>query len=228
MTTEEFQDQAEETVRSLPETAKMVIMQPTAFFRTMPRSGGFFSPLIFMLVMSVIYAVIATVVSVVSFGWLGMASIFTLILTPIFAIIGVFITAAIVCVIWMMMGSKEKFEASFRIVCYCAAIWPIGAVLGLIPYVGVAAWLIWGIWLMILASVHIHQIAQKTATVVFGIIGLVLLLLTLGGQYAGQQSMQQLEDLQGQFEGLDPNNPEDAAKMLEKMMELQQQEQQQQ
>ena len=228
MTTEEFQDQAEETVRSLPETAKMVVMQPTAFFQTMPRSGGFVSPLIFMLVMSVIYAVIATLASIVSFGWLGMTAIFSVILTPIFAIIGVFVVAAIVCVIWMMMGSKEKFEASFRIVCYCSAIWPIVAVLGLIPYVGGAVGVIWGSWLLILASVHVHQIAQKTATIVFGIIGLIFVLLSLGGQYASQQSMQQLEDLQGQFEGLDPNNPEDAAKMLEKMMELQQQQEQQQ
>ena len=228
MTTEEFQDQAEETARSLPETAKMVILQPAAFFQTMPRGGGFFSPLIFMLVMSVTYAVVTTVGATIAFGWLGMTSIFSLILTPIFAVIGVFIGAAIVCVIWMMMGSKEKFEASFRIVSYCTAIWPIMAVVNFIPYVGGAVGVIWGTWLMILASVHVHQVAQKMATIVFGIIGLILLILSLGGQYAGQQSVQQLEGLQGQFEGLDPNNPEDAAKMLEKMLEMQQQQEQQQ
>lgn len=222
MTTEEFQDRAEETVRSLPETARMVILQPAAFFQTMPRGGSFFSPLVFLLAVSVIYAVITTAVSTVTFGWLGMASIFSLILTPIFAIISVFVGAAIACVIWMMMGSKEKFEASFRIACYCSAIWPIMAVLGLIPYVGGAVGVIWGTWLLILASVHVHQIAQKSATIVFGIIGLILLILSLGGQYAGQQSMQQMEDLQGQLEGLDPNKPEDAAKMLEQMMQQQQ------
>ncbi len=56
----------------------------------------------------------------------------------------------------------------------------------------------------------------------FGITGVIFLLSAFGVQYAGQQSMKRLEELQGQFEGLDPSNPEDAAKIREKMKELQQ------
>jgi len=223
MTTEEFQDQAEETVRSLPETVKMVILQPAAFFRTMPRSGGFLSPLVFLLVMSVIYAVIVMAVAAISIGGVEGAVVFGILLALVLIVIGAFVASAILCVIWMMMGSKERFEASFRFVCYTSTISPIVAVLTIIPYVGSAVWVVWGTWLTILASVHLHHLPRKKAITVFGIIGAVFLVLSLGGEYAAQRSMQQIKEIQGQLEGLDPSNPEDAAKIREMMKQLQQQ-----
>ena len=223
MPSEDFQDQAEETVRSLPETVKMVILQPAAYFQTMPRSGGFLSPLIFLLVMSAIYAVIVTVITAVSIGGVEGAVVFGILLGLVLIVIGAVVTSAILCVIWMMMGSKERFEASFRFVCYTSTISPIVAVLSVIPYFSTIVWVVWGTWLTVLASVHLHHLPRNRAVTVFGIIGAVFLALSLAGEYAGQRSLQQLEELQGQIEGLDPTNPEDAAKIRELMEQMQEQ-----
>ena len=223
MTSDDFQDQAEETVRSLPETVKMVILQPAVFFQTMPRSGGFLAPLIFLLVMTVIYAVIVTVITAVSIGEFVGAALFGILLGLVLIVIGAFVTSAILCVIWMMMGSKERFEASFRIVCYTSSIWPISAVLIIVPYLGTAVWVVWGTWLIILASLHLHHLPRNKSIAVFGIVGAIFLALSLAGEHAGQRSMQQIEAIQDQIEGLDPSNPEDAAKIRDLMEKLQQQ-----
>ncbi len=223
MTSDDFHDQAEETVRSLPETVKMVILQPAAFFQTMPRSGGFLAPLIFLLVMSAIYAVIVTVITAVSIGGVEGAVVFGILLGLVLIVIGAFVTSAILCVIWMMMGSKERFEASFRFVCYTSTISPIVAILTIVPYLSTIVWVAWGTWLTVLASVHLHHLSRNKAIPVFGIIGAVFLVLSLGGEYSGQQSMQRIEQLQDRLEGLDPSNPEDAAKIREMMEELQKQ-----
>ncbi|MDJ0941915.1 MAG: YIP1 family protein [Kiloniellales bacterium] len=223
MTSEEVEDQAAETVRSLPETARMVLLQPVAFFRTMPKSGGFLSPLIYLLVMTAIASVISVVAATISAAEVAGAALFGILLALILLVIGAFIASAILCVIWMMLGSKEKFETAFRVVCYTSTILPIAALLDIIPYFGTAVWVVWGTWLIILASVHAHELARKQAGTVFGIIGAVFLLGAFGFQYAGQQSMKRLEEIQGQFEGLDADNPEDAAKILEMMKDLQRQ-----
>ncbi len=223
MTSDDFQEPPKETVRSLPETVKTVILQPAAFFRTMPKGGGFLSPLIFLLVMTVIYAVIVTVIAAVSIGEFVGAAMFGIVLGLVLIVIGAFVTSAILCVVWMMMGSKERFEASFRIVCYTSSIWPISGVLSIVPYLGTAVWVVWGTWLIILASVHLHHLPRNKSMAVFGIIGAIFLALSLGGEYAGQQSMHQIEAIQDQIEGLDPTNPEDAAKIRELLERLQEQ-----
>ena len=222
MTTEEFRNRAEGTVRSLPETVRMIVLQPAAFFQTMPKAGGFVPPLIFLVLMSVAYAVVALVVSAILLGGFGMLEIFSVVLWPIFIVIGAFVWAAILCVIWMIMGSKEKFEACFRIVSYTSALLPIFGVLLLIPYLGFAVSIAWGTWLTVLASVHVHDIERKSAIQVFAVVGAILLAIGLVGEYSRRQVVQQLEDLQGRFEGLDPSKPEDAARIMELLRQEQQ------
>ena len=222
MTDEKVQDQAGETARSLPDTVRMVLLQPATFFRTMPKTGGFLSPLIFLLVMTVIASVISMLAAMISVDEVIGAALFGILLALILLVIGAFIASAVLCAIWMMMGSKEKFEAAFRVVCYSSTILPIAAVLDILPYAGTAVWVAWGTWLIVLASVHTHGLAPRRAATVFGCIGAVFLLGAFGVQYAGQQSMKRLEQIQSEFEGLDLNDPEDAAKIREKLEELQQ------
>ena len=90
------------------EQAKSVITNPVGYFQTMPKSGGYANPVIFVAVMGAIMGLVSAVVSL--FGSpVGMlaAGVGAIIIMPIFAVIGAFIGGAILFVIWKLMGSED-------------------------------------------------------------------------------------------------------------------------
>ncbi len=96
---------------------------------------------------------------------------------PIGALIGSFVWGAIMFVIWKIMGSNEEFETAYRCTAYSMAIGPIAILAGLIPFVGWLAGMVWGLYLVVTASVEVHKILAKTAWMVFGIITGVFVLM---------------------------------------------------
>ena len=165
-------------------TVKDVILAPVDFYRGMAKSGGFGEPLIFAVVMGVASGLVQAVLGLLHFGAVasvGMA-LASVIITPVVVLIFGFVGAAIMFVIWKLMGSNESYETAYRCGAYAAAISPITALLGIIPYVGSLVGLAWMLYLIVTASVEVHKIPSKKAWQVFGIIGAVFALLTLSSQ----------------------------------------------
>ena len=103
-------------VEGLIEIAKKVIMAPAEFYRGMPKVGGFVDPLIFAVALGVVSGVIQAVLGLCHLGMrltLG-AAVMQIIMMPVFVAIGSFIGAAILFVIWKLMGSGESFETAYR------------------------------------------------------------------------------------------------------------------
>ncbi len=211
---------------SLPailETAKRVVFDPVGFYRSMPQSGGFAAPVIFMLVMAVVSGII---IALLSLAWggpgAGMAiGAGAVIMLPIMALIGSFIGAAIMFVIWKLMGSEKNFETAYRCVAYAAAIMPFTTLLAFIPYLGSIVKVLWSFYLMYVASTEVHGIAAKLAAIVFGVLAAVILLLNLSAERAMQQMQLQVEQMGGQLEGVggalegvDEMTPEQAGKAV--------------
>lgn len=196
-------------------SAKAVITAPATYFQTMPKSGGLVEPLIFILVMAVAMGVISAIFSLFSSPVGMMASGFAaIIIIPIGALIGAFIGAAILFVIWKLMGSEENYETAFRCLAAITAIYPIIAVLSIIPYIGGIVGVVWGTYLLIEASVAVHGRERKTAQIVFGILGALMLFSNVSSEYAARKAMDRMEDLASQFEDMENLPPEEMGKKM--------------
>ena len=176
-------------VQAIIDTAIKVMTQPVEFFQTMPKSGGFADPLVFAVLLGVVSGVVRAVLGLLHLGGaLGFGTaILAIIVTPVIVLIGEFIVAAILFVIWKLMGSNESYETAFRCSAYSAAISPIVVLVNIVPYVGGLAGLAWGLYLIVTASVETHKIASKTAWMVFGITAVVLALFSINAQIAARR-----------------------------------------
>lgn len=195
--------------------AKAVITNPVGFYQTMPKSGGYGNPVIFVAVMG---AVMGLVTALLSFfgsaaGMLagGLAAI---IIMPIFAVLGAFIGAAILYVIWKLMGSPENYETAFRCQASAAAIYPISALLAIVPYIGSIVMIAWGVFLMIEASVSVHGRPRRTAQIVFGILAALLILSNIASERAARQMEERMEGMGSQFQGMENMSSEEAGRKM--------------
>lgn len=191
---------------SMPARAIRIITQPTEFFRGMPKTGGFLDPLIYMAIIAVIDAVLIAIKSLMSLGAVaGVGTLIgTLILMPIVVAVMSFVSAAIIFVIWMMMGSKENYETAYRCTAYIYTISPITILLGFVPYlelIGIA----WGLYLLVTASVQVHRIPAARAWTVFGIIAALLAIATLSMQMAARKMQENLGQYSQQMQQMQKN-----------------------
>ncbi len=173
--------------------AKQVITDPGTFYRNMPKSGGFGEPLIFVVVMAALAGAVFGVLSVIGLTGAGAAGLGAIIFVPIALSIGSFISAAIMFVIWKLMGSPHDYQAAYRCIAYATAILPVVAIVSIIPYLGTVVRTVWGIWLVITASTEVHGRNKQTATLVFGILGIIGLLMGLSGEYAQRELQEKME-----------------------------------
>jgi hypothetical protein len=170
---------------AMPQTALRVITKPADFFKTMPKAGGFLEPLVFAVIMGVVAGIIQTVWRFLGFGFgsgIG-PSLYPIITMLIAAAIGSFIGAAVLFVIWKLMGSQENYETSYRCMAYFMALAPITAIISVIPYGGTVINMAIFVFYIVIASTNAHNITAKKAWLVFGIIGIVLALFNLKSEY---------------------------------------------
>ena len=188
------------------EQAIKVITDPVGFYRSMPKSGGYADPLIFMIVLSVTSGVITAVISAIGFGVRGamIGGFGAIVLVPIMATIFGFIAAAIFFVIWKVMGSDENYETAYRCVAYSSAIGPVVTLIGMIPAIGSLVNAVWPMALMAIASIHVHKRKEKLSWSVFGALSLFLIVINLGTEQATNDMTRELEAMQELMEQRDP------------------------
>lgn len=178
-----------------------IIRHPTDFFQTMPKSAGFADPLIFVVIMAIIMGIEIAIFSLFGMNAIGAmaAGIGSIIILPISAVIGSFIGAAILFIIWRLMGSAESYETAYRCIAYISAIYPITAIAGLIPYIGIVVGVVWGMYLLATASIVVHQLSPKTTYIVFGTLAVILTVSNISAEIASRRMMSNVEGLQQQF-----------------------------
>jgi hypothetical protein len=183
--------------------ALVILKNPILFYREMPKSGGYLEPVLFVTVMAVIVGLLMTVFSIFGLGIMGgMAlGINTILFTTVMSIISSFIGAVILYFIWKLMGSNESYETSYRCIAYASVVYPLVALLGSIPYLSSVVSVLFGTYLMIIASVEVHHIKQKTAYIVFCIIGIIGLLSNISNEMLVRETISQTDDFTEQFDG---------------------------
>jgi hypothetical protein len=172
---------------AMPQTAVRVVTAPAKFFKSMPKTGGFVEPLIFAAIMAVIAGIIQAIINILGLSYVHVGfveSLGMIIFVPIFAVIGSFIGAAIIYVIWQLLDSQENYETSYRCAAYLMALAPIIAILSVIPYyIGIIVYMAIYVYYLVIASTQVHNIPSEKAWMVFGIIGAVLALVIITIQY---------------------------------------------
>jgi hypothetical protein len=192
--TKALQFNIQEQLTSVVNTMVSVITNPAAFYQNMPRTGGFNDPIIFVAAMGLVGGVLQLILSVFGLSIAGsfLMALGYLILFPVFYALFSFIPAAILYMIWKVMGSRENFEIAYRCTAYAAAIGPIITIIGLIPYLGVIVANAWIAYLLVMASVEAHDLIAKPCWIVFGVIAGVLSLGSVTTQYTARQYVKEL------------------------------------
>jgi hypothetical protein len=208
--------QIEKNITAILNTMVEVIRNPVGFFRRMPKSGGFVEPLIFMVSMGVAAGVIQAILAILGLGFAGsfLMALTSIIIVPIMVGIFGFVGAAILFVIWKIMGSQQSFETAYRCGAYAGGIVPVTTVLGIIPYLGPILGLVWGTYLIVVASVEVHNIAAKTAWIVFGAIAALFALISIGSQFAARRVTSGLNKWEQEMGKTGEMTPEEAGKAM--------------
>ncbi len=202
----------------IPQKALSILTKPVDFFKTMHKTGGFLEPLIFALIMGIIAGILHAIISLVGLGYYSrglMDSLGMIIIIPVAVIVGSFIGAAIMYVIWKLLGSQENYEVSYRCVAYIMVLAPIAAILGLIPYAGAILNAALGLIFIVLASIYVHSIPAKKALLVFGIIFAVILLIQLRAEYKMRNFANSADEVRKKMEELNRQYKQQLEKQLE-------------
>ncbi len=178
------------------EDAKSVITNPVNFYRNMPTSGGFLEPVIFVVVLAFIVAVVFMVFSLFGGEHLGLTG---LIVLPIIMLIGSFISAGFMYLIWKLMGSSHGYETAYRCVAYSMALAPIMALVSVIPYLGTIIGALWVMYLMYIASIEAHKLDQKKAMITFGILAFFGVVVNVNSENTARNMQQNMSNYEGQM-----------------------------
>jgi len=208
----------------IPGRMLSVILRPKEFFREMPKSGGYAEPLLFMVVMAAMTGLVMAITGLIGFGPAGaMAMGFVgVIMLPIMAAIFGFVGAAILFVIWKIMGSGENFETAYRCMAFGYAYAPLAALVSGVPYLGTILSALWPMALMAIASIQVHGRSPNASWAVFGILGLIVAFMGIGAEKAGREMANSFEGWSKQMEerygNPDEMTPEETGKALGEML----------
>ncbi len=193
-------------LKQILDTFTKVILAPKDFFRNMPKTGGFVEPLTFAVVMGCAAGILQAVAALLGMSVVasaGMAFLSILFIPILIGIFG-FVGAAILLVIWKVMGSNASYETAYRCGAYAGAVIPITTLLGIIPYLGVILGMAWMLYLMVVASVEVHGLKEKQAWIVFGILFGLMALSSSCSQYTGRKMEEKMGNLQERMEEMTP------------------------
>lgn len=189
-------------------TWKEVILRPSDFYRSMPKTGGYVDPIIFAAISFILYGLLTVLLAILFGSGMYMGSIYggmydgmyrgiyggvrgfgflaifmTVIITPIGGIISLFIEAAILYIIYKVLGGKGSYEGTLRFISYATAV----LLLSWIPLIG---WVFgfYGIYLYIVGGMNVHDVSMVKSTIAvllptFLVILFVIIIAVLAGSY---------------------------------------------
>ncbi len=165
-------------VQTFISTVRSVVTVPADFFRGILRRGDFVNPLIFALICYEVYTILGGLLRLVGIGTdLGFGGfVVSLILAPIFAVIGLFIGAGILhLLVMLIVGSRNAgFEGTFRVSAYSSATL-------LVSWIPIIGWIasLYGLYLAVVGVREVHNTTTGKAALVVLIPAAVLILLAL-------------------------------------------------
>ena len=173
-------------VQSFVVTVRRLVLEPVAFFRGMNRQGDFVNPLVFAIICWEISAIIGGFMgvlgSLVGLGARGVGEaivsfLASLILTPIFAVVALFIGAGIIHLLVVLIARPMStgFETTFRVIAYSN----VTSLITWVPILGALVGSIWSIVLLVFGVREGHATSTGKAAVIVLIPAAVVLFILL-------------------------------------------------
>lgn len=169
---------------AIPRNAAKVLSSPRDFFEGMPRSGGFPEPFVFMVAMGFAAGVVQIFLK--AFGLAPAvgtdAALSSIVVMPVTLAAFGFPEAAILYILWRIMGSAETYETAYRCAAYVSVLVPVAVVLETFPLLGPATAVVLVMFFLVAASVSAHRVPSWKAWLVFGSVGgLLVFRIARGG-----------------------------------------------
>jgi hypothetical protein len=169
-------------VQALVENVKLFTVNPKEAFARTREQGDYASPILYVVILSVVVGIINWIWSLVftapmgtflppeaqeQFGWMmtmmAGGGIINVILAPIMALIGLFIGAAILHLCLMLVQglaeSRAGFEGTVRVISYAY----IANLANIVPVVGGLIALVWSLILLVIGFSTMHRTTQGKA-----------------------------------------------------------------
>ncbi|MBL8022812.1 MAG: hypothetical protein JNK54_00825 [Elusimicrobia bacterium] len=154
---------------------------PKELLRSMTKEGGYGKPIVYALLWQYVAAGLALLITFIRplpTPWGVMGNVLTFLLTPPLLILVGFLFAAVIFVVWHLMGSVHGFQTSFRFWALLAPLSVVGVLLRQVPYLGLVVTVFY-VYLLVTASIEIHAIRPTKAWTVWGVLFLVFTLLLI-------------------------------------------------
>ena len=166
------------------ETWKEVILRPADFYRKMPTTGGYAEPLTFAAISYIIYGLLfalfdrgmmENMYGGMGVNGIGFSTIITIAISiPIMGIIFLFIGAAILNLIYKLLGGTGTYEGTVRFMSYATAV----QVLSWIPILGFIVGL-YRIYLYIVGGMSVHNVSMGRSAIAVLLPTVILFLLIM-------------------------------------------------
>ena len=153
----------QDPVQSFIGTVQRVVLQPVDFFRGLRRQGDFVNPLVFAIICYEVSAILGGIIAL-ALGTQGFGGfLFSIILAPIGAAIGLFIGAGIFhLLVMLIVGSPNSgYEGTFRVGAY-VAVTQLVSWLSAIPILGVLVGILVFVYSVFLGVVGIREVHSTT------------------------------------------------------------------
>lgn len=166
------------------ETWKEVMQRPSDFYRKMPTTGGYAEPLTFAAISYIIYGLLITIFNRgmmedmyggMGVRGFGLSTIITIAISiPIMGIIFLLIGAAVLYLIYKLLGGTGTYEGTVRFMSYATAV----QVLSWIPIIGFIVGL-YRIYLYIVGGMFVHNVSMGRSAIAIVLPYLVGFLLVM-------------------------------------------------
>lgn len=171
------------SVPALFNTAIWILTKPSLFFTNMKKSG-YEQPIAFLVIFIMLSFVIQTVYA--NLGLLPETqnelkqalTLSNIIFSTLLMVFFTFISAMLLHLIWKVLGNKEKYITSFRILAYTTAVTPVTTLLLIIDGLDRYIALIWTTYLIIVASIYTLNIKKEKAIITFTTFCIIFLFLS--------------------------------------------------
>ena len=127
-------------VQQFIDDSKSVLINPKAYFTSMPKAGGFAEPIVKAVIYGAIAGILGMIWSIIGLSGVGRGifggmlgggmGIMVLVGALIGSIIGLFIGAIIILVISAICGGSTDFEANTRVSASLMVLYPISSLFG--------------------------------------------------------------------------------------------------
>jgi hypothetical protein len=158
------------------DTWKEVILNPSDFYKEMPKAGGYFYPIIFAIVSNAI-SVFVSLIFTPDIGDFGESTYLVPLIVamiPIITTFGLFINVTILHIIYKALGGKGTYEGTARFILYSSA----ASLFISVPLIG---WIfgIYQFYLYIVGGKFIHKMSMGRSLAAFILFILLVLAFTV-------------------------------------------------